>query len=187
MSQPATSPRFAVIRSAPSQPATDAQRLEVGQGMLAVGGDGLELTATLGSCVGFCLHDPERRLGGMIHIFQCVDDGPVGPAAVIAELERLVNALMSHGVGRTDLVAKLCGGARTLPFGRDHGTAMSAACQDYLQSEGIPIHVAELGGRLARRVRFFPGTGLLEVSKTTDPTVGAPPPASVRGNAPDLF
>ncbi|MEM8849934.1 MAG: hypothetical protein AAGE03_07845 [Pseudomonadota bacterium] len=122
----------------------------------------------------------------MIHIFQCVDDGPLGPAAVIAELERLVNALMGHGVGRSGLIAKLCGGARTLPFGRDHGSAMSAACQDYLQSEGIPVRVADLGGKVARRVRFFPGTGLLKVSKTTDPTARAHP-ASIKGNAPDLF
>ncbi|MEM7489056.1 MAG: chemotaxis protein CheD [Pseudomonadota bacterium] len=157
------------------------------QGALAIGGPDCILTATLGSCVGFCLHDRSRRIGGMTHIHQCVEDGPLGPAAVIAAAERLVNAMMARGARRGDLIAQLCGGARTLPFGRDHGGAISAACLDYLRTEGIPVAGRDLGGGLARRVQFWPGRGVLHVSRAEAGAGSMGAPVRGTGNAPDLF
>ena len=139
---------------------------EVAQGDLATGarGEGLRLFATLGSCVAVMLHDPDLRLGGMVHINRCVDPGPLGGAMVVSEVERLVNALMRRGAGRVRLAARLVGGARTLGRGRDFGGDIARTCVAYVSAEGFELLGADLGGSRPRRIAFDPASGDVEIA-----------------------
>lgn len=138
---------------------------EVGQGAQSVmDRPGALLTATLGSCVAICLHDPVHRQGGMNHIYQCVQPGPLGGAAIVAEAERLVNALMRRGARRQGLVAQVVGGAHTLARGRDVGAEIAGVCLLYLAAEDIRIVRTSVGGTRPRRAVFDPLTGSLSIT-----------------------
>lgn len=151
---------------------------EVGQGAHAVSGDAsLRMTATLGSCVAIILHDAVLKQGGMTHIYQCVDSGPLGGAAVVAEIETLVNALMHHGSLRSGFTARVVGGARTLGRGKDVGGLIAEVCLGYLEAERVPLTSVDLGGERPRRIQFEPRSGNLNVSYpgTPMPTTGTVP------------
>ncbi len=125
------------------------------------------------------LHDRLAGRGGMTHIFHCVDPGPMGGSAVVAEIERLVNALMRAGSPRIALDARIVGGAHLFGRGRDVGAEIAGVCEQYLLSERIPIVERRLGGHDARRIVFDCRTGDLQV---TLPAV--PPPDAERNTRP---
>lgn len=160
-----------------------SDRIEVGQmrsvlvvqGEHRVSGDSdVLLTTLLGSCVATCLHDPVAKVGGMNHFL--VADG--GSASVGAEryglyaMEVLINGLLKLGGDKRRLQAKVFGGAAmTGTMGRI-GAANISFARDFLQTEKIQIVAEDLGGRIARRVRYCPSTGrasLLHVENSTDP------------------
>lgn len=146
------------------QAAAPVNRLEVGQGEFAVSRDrNLLMTATLGSCVAVILHDVFGRTGGMTHIFQCVDPGPTGGAAVVAEIEKLINALMQAGSAKSRLEARIVGGARTLGRGRDVGGEIAGVCLAFIRLERVPLRAHDLGGDRPRRIQYQPATGVLAI------------------------
>lgn len=136
--------------------------IAVCQGELAVSGDpGVRLTAVLGSCIATCLWDPIARLGGMNHVLlpgrRALDRG--GNKFGIYAMEALINELMKKGACKSDLVAKIFGGACIFENGLRIGDANVEFAQDYLDREGIPIVAQSTGGHRARRVQFFPECG----------------------------
>lgn len=163
--------------------------IEVGQGVFAVSGEAdVVMTATLGSCVLVCLTDRVGRVGGMTHIFQCVDPGPTGGAFVIVEVEKLINDLMHHGSPKSALEARVAGGARMLGRGRDVGGEIAAVCVEFLRTERIPVTQSDLGGNRARRVRYEPVTNLFEISYPGSNLLDAAPPKRPSvGSDPELF
>lgn len=162
--------------------------LEVGQGEMAVSADrAVEMTATLGSCVSVCLFASRAACGGMNHIYRNVGHGTMGRDAVVAEVECLVNALMRMGVARSEMSARLTGGAQVLLRGRNHGLAIADACMTYLAHEGFPIVGVSIGGRRARRVRFHPASGKLVVGLMAVIRPGDEPEPFGSGNAPEMF
>lgn len=88
----------------------------VGLGELAVDSSpGRLVTFGLGSCVGLCLYDPIRRVGGLAHIFLPWGDRErEGQPALYANLgvERLADAVVALGGEYRRLQAKMVGGAR---------------------------------------------------------------------------
>lgn len=153
--------------------------IEVGQGDLCVSKDHrVVMTATLGSCVAVILMDGVGRACGMTHIFRCVDPGPTGGAAVVSEIEKLVNALMQAGSPRVALEARLVGGAKTLTRGRDVGGDIGRICVAYLLAERIPLTWTDIGGTRPRRIKLFPTTGEVLVSHPGFALPQAPPPVN---------
>tara|TARA_R110002012_G_scaffold29105_1_gene90270 strand:+ start:98 stop:676 length:579 start_codon:yes stop_codon:yes gene_type:complete len=182
--------RQAARRCSPQRPASDLSTWrEVGQGdFVVIDRPGIWLTATLGSCVGIFLHDSAGRQGGMTHIFHCVDPGPMGGGAIVAEIEMLVNVLMRQGARRAGLVARIAGGAHTLTRGKDVGGQIAEVCLDYLMAEAIPLVQADLRGGRARRVVYDPTTGDLQISY---PDSNLPPhrdhPSGLHDQTEELF
>lgn len=134
----------------------------VWQGELSVSGNpDVVLSCILGSCIATCLHDPLVRVGGMNHILlpgRRSDDIVCNRFGVYA-MESLINELMHLGARRSNLVAKVFGGASTFENGLGIGKANAAFVRDFLHRESIPITAESVGGRKARRVRFFPQSG----------------------------
>ncbi|WP_170831462.1 chemotaxis protein CheD [Jannaschia faecimaris] len=147
----------------------------------------MTMTATLGSCVGVILQDVSGRVGGLTHIFQCVDPGPAGGGAVVAEIEKLVNALMHEGVKMSVIKARVVGGARTLGRGRDVGGDIARVCLAFLTAEGIQLAASDLGGTRARRITYAPASGILTIAYPGDAVSTSAPPKSRLHGDPELF
>ncbi|HKM62778.1 MAG TPA: chemotaxis protein CheD [Acidisphaera sp.] len=154
------------------------------------------LTAVLGSCVAACIYDPQARIGGMNHILLPDHAHAGGEAARNTQgvhlMELLINALMRSGAARDRLVAKLFGGARVLAGVSDIGARNARFAEHFLDYEGIPIAVRELGGSRGRRIQFWPATGrvrramLRDRSLLSEPPVVPSPPCAPAGDV-ELF
>lgn len=121
------------------------------------------LTAILGSCVAACLWDPEARVGGMNHFRLPRRNGGGTLTALGAgstAMAVLVAGCLAAGASRARLQARLFGGGRVVPLLSDIGGRNVEFARDFLAAEGIPLVSEEVGGVRARRVHFWPATGV---------------------------
>lgn len=147
------------------------------------------LTTVLGSCVSACIMDFDRGIGGLNH-FLLPDEGCGGPDMrhAAAAMEILVNGLMGRGAVRSRLRAKLFGGARMMAGLPDIGRHNADAARRFLQTEGIPVIASDLCGMQARRIRFSPVAGRVQVHLLGEVRVAArEQPMLQRGEDIELF
>ncbi len=148
---------------AASHSAQQGERIQyVRQGEFAVSDDpNLVLSAILGSCVGTCLFDPERGIGGMNHILLPNSVGDVTSEQLegVNLMELLINEMMKRGADKRNLQGKLFGGARMMESSVDIGGANAAFAKQFLADEGISCIGESLGGDRGRRIRFWPVGG----------------------------
>ncbi len=128
------------------------------------------LEVVLGSCIGLAIYDAELRLAGMAHVLLPDSRGSAGrfPPGKYADraAPALVDALIAHGARRSQLRAKIAGGARM--FGaaasaNDVGGANIAAVQAALARLAIPVASADTGGNRGRKAVFDPATAAYSV------------------------
>ncbi len=124
------------------------------------------LSTVLGSCVAACIWDRVAKIGGMNHFMLPNADsshiltGPSGRYGVFA-MEQLINELIKRGAAKTNLEAKVFGGASALR-GRsilNVGERNATFVLQFLKTEGIRVVSQDLLDVYARRVAFFPTTG----------------------------
>jgi chemotaxis protein CheD len=169
------------------------------QGERGVSADPQVLFSTiLGSCIAACLFDPEAKLGGINHFLlgepqpgQTVDSAAQHRYGVHA-MELLINDMLRYGARRSRLRAHLYGGANLNPGMRAIGTDNAAFAVRFLQQDGIPLLVQDLGGRSARRVEFVAAQGRSRVKVVRDAVVAAPvhrisTPTAIDSGELDLF
>ncbi len=147
------------------------------------------LTTVLGSCVSACIYDPQLGVGGMNHFLlpdTGADSGDNRYAA--AAMEVLVNGLLRRGAARNRLEAKLFGGARMLAGLYDIGQRNALAARRFLEVEGIAVVKSDFGGTHARRIRFWPVGGRVQMILVDGTSVPRPelPARSGRGEM-ELF
>ncbi len=120
-------------------------------------------TAVLGSCISVCLHDPEKGIGGMNHFLL------PGKGAQDEECERygtramelLIDGLIHAGATRSDLTAKVFGGSSMMKGFDNIGKSNGVFAIKFLYEAGIFCGFSSLGGTLARKIKFYPATGLV--------------------------
>ncbi|WP_411837093.1 chemotaxis protein CheD [Paracoccus sp. ME4] len=147
------------------------------------------LTTVLGSCVSACIMDADRGIGGLNH-FLLPDAGPGGPDIryAAAAMEVLVNGLMRRGAVRGRMRAKLFGGARMMAGLPDIGQRNADAARRFLQDEGIALVASDLCGTQARRIRFWPVIGRVQLHLLGEARVALPEqPMKQRGGDVELF
>ncbi|MFW5740323.1 MAG: hypothetical protein ACOC1F_08150 [Myxococcota bacterium] len=161
----------------PQQPTTmhriydaklNKERVLLGPGDYFASCEPLCLHTVLGSCVSVCLWDEALRCGGMNHFMLPVAQDPetafhsdTGRYGINA-MELLINAMLRLGASRSRLVSKVFGGAHVLTTMSRRNPlpdSNAAFAVEYLQTEGIPIVARDLGGNLARQLRFLIHTG----------------------------
>ena len=122
------------------------------------------LMTILGSCVAVCLHDPQRRIGGLNHfLLPGTNSGDFTNMKYgVNAMELLINSLMKQGASRARMVAKVFGGARMTPGLTDIGRTNADFALGFLEDEGIPILAQSTGGTSARKIRFFPADGRVQ-------------------------
>jgi chemotaxis protein CheD len=116
--------------------------------------------------VACCLRDPVRGWAGMNH-FMLPDVAPGASVDVPSSLrygvfamEQLINEFIKRGSQRSDLEAKVFGGAAVIDAITDAVGARNAQfVTDYLAVEGIRTTATDLGGTAPRRVLLFVENG----------------------------
>lgn len=127
------------------------------------------LCTVLGSCVAVCVRDPVIGFGGMNH-FLLPEAASANASGFslrygVYSIERLVNDILGHGGERSRLEIKVFGGANVLRGMAKIGTRNSDFVEDYLASEGFKIAAQHLRGDIARRIRYYPTTGKVLLSR----------------------
>ncbi len=149
---------------------SNAFAVTVGQADFYVTSNPREYIETvLGSCIAVCMYDPAIRCGGMNHFVLPEEPGnrsnyPSLPLRYGAySIERLVNALLGYGAHRKRIEAKVFGGGNVVSFGANVGHRNADFVEDYLDREGFTITARHLRGTTARKLRYFPTTGVVQL------------------------
>lgn len=130
----------------------------------------------LGSCIGVSLYDPQRKIGGLLHIMlpdstqARSSDNPAKFADTGIPL--MINDVIALGASRSRLVAKLAGGAQMFAFSNATdvmkvGNRNAETCKQILKRNGIRVIAEDTGGNYGRTVSIDLNTGAYKV-KTID-------------------
>ncbi|MBR4384413.1 MAG: chemotaxis protein CheD [Selenomonadaceae bacterium] len=130
----------------------------------------------LGSCIGISLYDPQRKIGGLLHIMlpdstqARASDNPAKFADTGIPL--LINDVIALGASRSRLVAKIAGGAQMFAFANATdimrvGTRNAESCKQILKRNGIRVIAEDTGGNYGRTVSIDLSTGSYKI-KTID-------------------
>lgn len=146
--------------------------INVGLGQFIVSGDDAELVIYgLGSCIGLSLWSPNKRIGLLSHIVLPNSKGTSlnehNPAKYADHAIPLaIDSLLNIGVRRTEIVAKMVGGAHTLggALGQNIGIQNAEVTLAALQEQRIRVIAKSIGGTVGKTIRFSPYTGVVEVS-----------------------
>lgn len=130
----------------------------------------------LGSCIGISLYDPQRKIGGLLHIMlpdstqARTSDNPAKFADTGIPL--MINDVIALGASRARLVAKIAGGAQMFAFSNATdimrvGTRNAETCKQILKRNGIKVIAEDTGGNYGRTVSIDLSNGSYKV-KTID-------------------
>jgi chemotaxis protein CheD len=134
-------------------------------------GRNMVLVTVLGSCVCACIRDRVSGIGGMNH-FMLPDSGqdrsnPLGESARYGTyaMEILINQLLKMGAKRSNLEAKVFGGASVLRgfTVNNVGERNAEFVMQFLKTERIPVVAQDMLDVNPRKVYYFPATGLVRV------------------------
>jgi chemotaxis protein CheD len=128
--------------------------------------DRVVVRTLLGSCIAACLWDDVNAVIGMNHFllpdrheslkrpFYETDAGRYGVNA----MELLINAMLQMGAKRKNLRAKVFGGASMLASRSSSSNVSEMNCRfvrEFLDTDGIPLIAADLGGDAGRIIYFL--------------------------------
>ncbi len=146
------------------------------------------VSTILGSCVSICLWDPVAKVGGMNHLLLPdlqQDDANMTAGAV--DMDLLINRMMPLGAERPRLRAKLFGGSSMLRGRTDIGSRNVQFAKTYLRTEGIPCDAEDVGGTKARRLKFWPATGVARMLLVEETAPEPEVTKTVESNDVELF
>ncbi|HEV2292136.1 MAG TPA: chemotaxis protein CheD [Gemmatimonadales bacterium] len=125
----------------------------------------------LGSCVAVCLWDARAGVGGMNHFLLPweVENGISSPRYGNVAIRALIGRLETLGSRRTQLLAKVFGGASVIesavPESESLGARNVAFAVRALAEAGIPVISQDVGGTRGRKVYFRTDDGSAWVRK----------------------
>lgn len=149
----------------------DVEAAKILPGEYFATGRDMVLVTVLGSCVCACIRDRVSKIGGMNH-FMLPDSGqdknnPLGESARygVYAMEVLINQLLKMGAKRSNLEAKVFGGASVLRgfTVNNVGERNAEFVMQFLKTEKIPVLAQDMLDIYPRKVYFFPTTGLVRV------------------------
>ena len=129
------------------------------------------VTYSLGSCIGVCLYDDERKIGGMLH-YQ-LPDSKINPDRAKQNpfmyadsgMKVLVDKMISMGACKKRIQVKIAGGAAmdTGPKGFDIGKRNHLAIRKILWKNGMLINSEDVGGSSPRNLYINIENGIVTV------------------------
>lgn len=130
-------------------------------------------TSGLGSCVGVVVYDSFKKVAGLAHVM--LPDSELTKQTNFNEykyadtaIDSLINQLVALGARKTQLKAKIAGGAQMFQFesGSDImriGPRNIEAVKERLRKHHIPIISSDTGGNQGRTIEFDPLTSKLKI------------------------
>lgn len=136
-------------------------------------------TYALGSCVGICLYDPDRKIAGLAHIMlpwskEANNSSPNPYRYADTGITALLQKMCSRGASTLRLKAKIAGGAQMFATSSEVfniGDRNVQAVKTVLNSYKIPIIAEQTGSNFGRTVFFHSDTGIMEIRSAIKPTV----------------
>ena len=129
-------------------------------------------TLGLGSCVGIALYDTKTKIIGLAHIMlpwsaQTKNNANKAKFADTG-IELLINNMTDSGASKSNIVAKLAGGAQMFSFSSVSdmlrvGERNVEATKEVLQKMRIPIISEDTGGNYGRTIEFYSADGRLMI------------------------
>lgn len=142
------------------------KHVAVGVGDFKVSKKGDIIETVLGCCVGVCLYDKNKKIGSLLHFML-----PTAPQEKLKKpakyadtgLKEMLRVLqLKYGVKKTDLTAKVFGGAKMLPHSTLHiGRNNSQKVKELLKQHKIEILKQKMGGKRGYKIRFDISTGIV--------------------------
>lgn len=130
-------------------------------------GSGMLITYALGSCIGICLHDPQVRLGAMVHIMLPLnmETGRKNEMKYAdTGIRETLRQMELQGAQRRRIVAKIAGGAKMFEVNGGSlgniGQRNIDSVHMILKREGITLLKEDVGGTTARTLLFDVSNGL---------------------------
>ena len=164
-------------------PGAKGRALYVAQGEIIVDSHpDTVISKLLGSCVSVCLHDPVARIGAMNHILlpDDVTSSASTKGAAVHAMELLLNPMMRQGAIKNRIQAKIFGGASFSGVFGDIGNRNIEFVMRFLEDEGIECVGKSVGGRSARRVKFWPESGRAQQKLVKDEPIELPDPIDIK-------
>ncbi len=143
--------------------------INVGVAQVSISSNPTVLRTILGSCIGICIYDKTKKIGGLAHIL--LPSSPKkGPAEKYADtaIPLLLDKLLKEGCNKESLSAKIAGGASMFKFNSSISLAQigernAETTKTILEENGIPLLSENIGGNLGRVIDFFLEDGRLKV------------------------
>ena len=129
--------------------------------------DDLIVTYALGSCIAVIVHDPKRKVGGMIHymlpLSEIAPEKAKGKPAMFADtgIPELFRTMYGMGCDKKDLVVKVAGGGALyddkglFSIGKRNYTVL----RKMFWKAGVMIAAEDVGGAKSRTARLWVGDG----------------------------
>lgn len=129
------------------------------------------VTYSLGSCVGVALYEPDKKIGGLLHVM--LPDSNIHPAKAAAwpsmfvdtGVPRLFHGLYDLGADRNRLIVTAAGGAQFLDTAGVFNIGMrnQQAFVELLARNGFTLQASDFGGVSSRTLRLDLGTGRVQI------------------------
>lgn len=136
------------------------------------------ITLGLGSCVGVALYDPTTKIGGLAHVM-LPDSTQIRNNSNIAKfadtgIEELVRRVTEAGAKRSQLKAKIAGGAKMFAVSGlsdvgNIGERNAVSAKQKLKELGIPLIAEDTGLNYGRTVELHCETGEFHIKSVGKP------------------
>jgi chemotaxis protein CheD len=132
------------------------------------------ITTILGSCVGICLYDTRLRVGGMNHYMLALwnGNGLASPRFGNIANEKLIQQVLQLGSQKTDIVAKVFGGANQTTSYNNIGARNVEIAFEMLDRMKIPVVGKSVEGEVGRKIVFDTMTGEVRMKYVQKSTKG---------------
>ncbi|HPS56677.1 MAG TPA: chemotaxis protein CheD [Spirochaetota bacterium] len=148
----------------------DGSLINVGVAQVKIANGTAVLRTILGSCVGICIYDRLKKVGGLAHILLPVDTSNGTAIEKFAEtaIPHMVQLLMKEGAKKEFMSAKIAGGASMFKFEASVtlgqiGERNIEETKKILAKLQIPLLDEDTGGCAGRVIDFFLDDGHLKV------------------------
>ena len=143
--------------------------INVGVAKLETASNPLILRTILGSCIGICIYDRTKKIGGLAHILLPESRDKANPEKYAeTAIPLMLSRLYKEGCKKESLSAKIAGGASMFKFKVNSSLAKIGernieVTKRILEENGIPITKEDVGGHAGRTIDFFLEDGRLKV------------------------
>ncbi len=130
----------------------------------------------LGSCIGICLYDTVKKVGGIAHIMLPVFNEKSTSKKKYADtaIPLLLEELEKIGAEKKNITAKIVGGARMFKFSENSKMGMiginnAEKSREVLKNMNIKIVSEDTGGDSGRTIDFYLETGKVKIKSLDKP------------------